>query len=272
MATPDVSGPERDALAEAWHDVACPEGLECRDRHLHARAGFTTMLPLIERAVIAAGWRPPTEPTAEPRRECLDCALGDCDSCEIRRGSGDGCCCGRIQPETQPTAERASEPTVVDVFEARMEDDLARMTAGRAGDAGEGCTCVGYTIRTDYGTGIEHDVDRSDCPIHGAGDADDVARHYHYPTTPVQCACGWRETDPDAGTWQQHMDQPAAVPDPAEALALRAAIKRARIETAAMLGWSTFGTHVDQPDVVLEFAGDDDGVPEFERAVVGGGV
>lgn len=29
------------------------------------------------------------------------------------------------------------------------------------------CGCVGYTIRTDYGTGVEHDVYRSSCPIHG---------------------------------------------------------------------------------------------------------
>lgn len=28
------------------------------------------------------------------------------------------------------------------------------------------CECVGYTIRTDYGTGTEHDVDRSSCLIH----------------------------------------------------------------------------------------------------------
>jgi hypothetical protein len=27
----------------------------------------------------------------------------------------------------------------------------------------------------------------------------------HYPTTPVQCACGWRQTDIGAGTWVQHM-------------------------------------------------------------------
>jgi hypothetical protein len=28
------------------------------------------------------------------------------------------------------------------------------------------CDCVGYTIRTDYGTGIEYDLDRSSCPVH----------------------------------------------------------------------------------------------------------
>jgi hypothetical protein len=28
------------------------------------------------------------------------------------------------------------------------------------------CECVGYTIRTDYGTGIEYDVDRENCPLH----------------------------------------------------------------------------------------------------------
>jgi tRNA A37 N6-isopentenylltransferase MiaA len=32
------------------------------------------------------------------------------------------------------------------------------------------CACVGYTILTDYGTGIEHDVDRSSCPIHSEDD------------------------------------------------------------------------------------------------------
>lgn len=29
------------------------------------------------------------------------------------------------------------------------------------------CECVGYANRVDYGTGIEHDVDRSSCSIHG---------------------------------------------------------------------------------------------------------
>lgn len=28
------------------------------------------------------------------------------------------------------------------------------------------CECVAYTIRTDYGTGTEHDVDDTACPIH----------------------------------------------------------------------------------------------------------
>lgn len=27
----------------------------------------------------------------------------------------------------------------------------------------------------------------------------------HRPTTPVQCACGWRETDLGAGSWVEHM-------------------------------------------------------------------
>lgn len=27
----------------------------------------------------------------------------------------------------------------------------------------------------------------------------------HRLTTPVQCACGWRETDPDAGTHAEHV-------------------------------------------------------------------
>lgn len=30
-------------------------------------------------------------------------------------------------------------------------------------------------------------------------------RGEHYPTTPVQCARGWRETDEDAGTWTDHL-------------------------------------------------------------------
>lgn len=29
----------------------------------------------------------------------------------------------------------------------------------------------------------------------------------HYPTTPVQCSCGWRETDADAGTWTAHLSR-----------------------------------------------------------------
>lgn len=38
------------------------------------------------------------------------------------------------------------------------------------------CACVGYTIRTDYGTGTEHDVDPSSCPVHGGAltDAEDA--------------------------------------------------------------------------------------------------
>lgn len=35
------------------------------------------------------------------------------------------------------------------------------------------CECVGYSYRTDYGTGVEYDVDRSSCPIHASG-ADDA--------------------------------------------------------------------------------------------------
>lgn len=29
------------------------------------------------------------------------------------------------------------------------------------------CTCEGYAIRTGYGTGVEWDVDRSSCEVHG---------------------------------------------------------------------------------------------------------
>lgn len=32
-------------------------------------------------------------------------------------------------------------------------------------------------------------------------------------------------------------------------------------------GWFTFGTHVDQPDIALEFWGDDGGVPIWERPI-----
>lgn len=32
----------------------------------------------------------------------------------------------------------------------------------------------------------------------------------HRLTTPVQCACGWRETDPDAGTWAEHVAEQVA--------------------------------------------------------------
>lgn len=41
----------------------------------------------------------------------------------------------------------------------------------------------------------------------------EVLTEVHYPTTPVQCACGWRQTDPNAGTWVGHMsaDRLAAV-------------------------------------------------------------
>lgn len=30
-------------------------------------------------------------------------------------------------------------------------------------------------------------------------------------------------------------------------------------------GWFTFGTHIDRPEVQLEFWGDDDGLPLWER-------
>ena len=38
----------------------------------------------------------------------------------------------------------------------------------------------------------------------------------HYPTTPVQCACGWRMTDPGSGSWVEHMvaAAQAAIPEP----------------------------------------------------------
>ena len=34
--------------------------------------------------------------------------------------------------------------------------------------------------------------------------------HGHRLTTPVQCACGWRETDPGAGTWAAHVAEQVA--------------------------------------------------------------
>lgn len=38
----------------------------------------------------------------------------------------------------------------------------------------------------------------------------DGMRGEHYPTTPVQCICGWRETEPYAGTWTSHLSADAA--------------------------------------------------------------
>ena len=46
------------------------------------------------------------------------------------------------------------------------------------------------------------DLDAASTDASGAGE--------HYPTTPVQCACGWRETAPGAGTWLDHMGSAAA--------------------------------------------------------------
>jgi hypothetical protein len=57
-----------------------------------------------------------------------------------------------------PAAERRR---IWSTFIGRHQDCLARVTS-----SGE-CACEGYTIRTDYGTGVEHDVDRSSCPVHG---------------------------------------------------------------------------------------------------------
>jgi hypothetical protein len=40
-----------------------------------------------------------------------------------------------------------------------------------------------------------------------------------------------------------------------------------RILASPPEGWSTFGTHIDQPNVELEFWGEDGGVPIWERPV-----
>lgn len=55
---------------------------------------------------------------------------------------------------------------------AAMDEVLAFLPSPPA----NGCACEAYTIRTDYGTGIEYDVDRSSCPIHDPdGDGGDIS-------------------------------------------------------------------------------------------------
>jgi hypothetical protein len=45
--------------------------------------------------------------------------------------------------------------------------------------------------------------------------------------------------------------------------------QRAALELLRTLGWHTFGTHVDRPDLKLEFSRvcDQTGLPYFERVV-----
>lgn len=72
MSAPDPTTPsagDAEALKFAWHDVTCPEAGECRSRSLHALAGSTTYLPLIERAVLAAGYLSPVQVAARIRAE-----------------------------------------------------------------------------------------------------------------------------------------------------------------------------------------------------------
>lgn len=38
------------------------------------------------------------------------------------------------------------------------------------------CECAAYTIRTDYGTGFEYDVDTSSCPIHALNEDGEIVR------------------------------------------------------------------------------------------------
>lgn len=40
---------------------------------------------------------------------------------------------------------------------------------------------------------------------------------------------------------------------------------REAVRMADRAGWLPFGSHVDQPDIPLEFEGDDGGVPLWER-------
>lgn len=46
-------------------------------------------------------------------------------------------------------------------------DELYRAAEATLAAARSACACEPYLIRTDYGAGIEHDVDQSSCQIHG---------------------------------------------------------------------------------------------------------
>lgn len=78
---------------------------------------------------------------------------------------------------------------LADAWQAEIEDDgdgltpLARVLnelrlalnyPPAPTEEADGCECVGYTIRTDYGTGTEHDVDPSGCPLHEGIDPADI--------------------------------------------------------------------------------------------------
>lgn len=58
-----------------------------------------------------------------------------------------------------------------DHFVHFVSEAVEQIIAARAITPGEQtCECVAYTIRTDYGTGVEHDVDRSSCAVHQGDD------------------------------------------------------------------------------------------------------
>lgn len=102
-------------------------------------------------------------------------------------------------PDTRVEAARAAlraatpttEPMVIPLAELRTDRIRLNPTEGFVVTLTDGqefvipadgspahwrrCSCHPYTIRTDYGTGTEHDVDRSSCPIHGGADDAPVA-------------------------------------------------------------------------------------------------
>lgn len=58
---------------------------------------------------------------------------------------------------------------------ARIGEAMSANPRPESAESDARCGCVGYTIRTDYGTGIEYDVDRSMCVVHGDAPEDDAA-------------------------------------------------------------------------------------------------
>ena len=75
----------------------------------------------------------------------------------------------------------------------RMANSEVVCTNCEAGDLG--CTACGA-----HGTLANSHPEVTPAP-------DVEGRGTHYPTTPVQCSCGWRETDADAGTWTAHLSR-----------------------------------------------------------------
>lgn len=130
---------------------------------------------------------PAPAPVTGERLACRDCGAdwrpvrrGECARCGSdatpapvtgeTTGAGKG---GHVWQAVGPNAaELWSQCANCRVNKKSIEGGLPcrRPPANPDADDASKCACEGYTIRTDYGTGVEHDVDRSSCPVHGEMD------------------------------------------------------------------------------------------------------